>query len=159
MRRSRFIRFFTNATIHGPASRLLAESCVASNRLRFFLEWIGASALIVSGLGILGISWIAVKERTREIGVRRALGATGVDIFFQMLLESAILSLLGCGLGLLLSWPASEFVAESNKLPFVFNAKAAWIALLMAIVLNLTFAVLPSRKAAGLNPIEALRFE
>jgi putative ABC transport system permease protein len=138
---------------------LLATQLSASNRLTFFLEWIGASALVVSGLGILGISWIAVKERTREIGVRRALGATGADIFFQMLLESALLSLLGCGLGLLLAWPVSDLVAQSNKLPFVFNAKAAWIALFVAIALNLTFAVLPARKAASLNPIEALRFE
>ena len=71
----------------------------AAARLDFFLRWIAASALTVSGLGIVAITWIAIKERTREIGTRRALGATRRDIFLQVSVETGALALTGCLLG------------------------------------------------------------
>jgi putative ABC transport system permease protein len=100
-----------------------------------------------------------VKERTREIGTRRALGATQSDIFFQVLVETAALTVTGSLLGVALSWPASHLICESVGLPFVFEWSIAAFALAAAITLNLAFSVLPSRKAASLSPLEALRYE
>lgn len=138
---------------------LIDTQIASSEKLRFFVRWIGLSGLVVSGLGILAISWIAVKERTVEIGTRRALGATADEIFFQMLFEAAVVSSLGSILGLAAGWHGSRIIAGRVNLPFVFDWANALFALTLAIVLNLTFALLPSRKAARLDPIRALKYE
>jgi putative ABC transport system permease protein len=138
---------------------LLDAQMAAATRLNFFLRWIAASALTVSGLGIVAITWIAVKERTLEIGTRRALGATAADIFFQMTCETAVLALGGGLLGLALSWPASRLISNSVGLPFVFERESAVLAFVAAATLNFGFSILPSRKAASISPIEALRYE
>lgn len=138
---------------------LLDTQMAAAKRLNFFLRWIAASALTVSGLGIVAITWIAVKERTHEIGTRRALGATAADIFFQMTCETAVLALGGGLLGLALSWPASRLISNSVGLPFVFERESAVLAFVAAATLNFGFSILPSRKAASISPIEALRYE
>jgi putative ABC transport system permease protein len=138
---------------------LLDTQMAAASRLKFFLRWIAASALTVSGLGIVAITWIAVKERTREIGTRRALGATRNDIFFQVLVETSALAVTGSLLGIAVSWPASHFIGESVGLPFVFERNTAAFALAAAITLNFAFSVLPCRKTASVSPLEALRYE
>jgi len=138
---------------------LLETQMAAASRLGFFLRWIAASALAVSGLGILAISWIAVRERTREIGTRRALGATRADIFLQVTCEMLALVLTGGLLGMAVSWPASRLISGAARLPFVFNSKSAVWSFAAATTLNLAFSILPSRKAASIRPIEALRFE
>jgi len=138
---------------------LLETQAAAASRLKFLLFWIGLTALLVSGLGILGITWIAVKERTREIGTRRALGATAADVFLQSLFESATLAMTGGLTGLAAAWPASRIISDAARLPFVFNSTAAVIALVSAGILNVSFAAFPARKAARLNPTEAVRFE
>ncbi|HEY6250527.1 MAG TPA: ABC transporter permease [Candidatus Angelobacter sp.] len=138
---------------------LLDTQMQAANRLGFFLRWIAASALVVSGLGIAAITWIAAKERSHEIGTRRALGATSADIFFQLASETAALALLGGGVGLALSWPASRLISNAMGLVFVFDRKSAVLAFMAAVTLNLAFSILPSRRAARIRPIEALRYE
>lgn len=138
---------------------LLDTQRLAANRLRFFLRWIAASALVVSGLGISGITWIAVKERTGEIGTRRALGASASDIFGQILFESIVLTLLGCSLGLAISWPVSRFLSNSAGSPFVFDRNSALFAFCAAGLLNLLFAAWPSRTAASVSPLTALKYE
>jgi putative ABC transport system permease protein len=138
---------------------LLDTQMAATKRLGFFLRWIAASALAVSGLGIVAITWIAVKERTHEIGIRRALGATATDIFFQVTCETAALALGGGFIGVVISWPTSRLISDSNGLPFVFDRNSAVLAFAAAAALNLAFSILPSRKAASVSPIEALRYE
>lgn len=138
---------------------LLDTQMAAASRLNFFLRWIAASALGVSGLGIVAVTWIAVKERTREIGTRRALGATRGDIFFQVLFETATLAVSGSLLGAGVSWPFSQLINKSVGLPFVFAGSAATVALGVALSLNVAFALLPSCKAACVTPLEALRYE
>jgi putative ABC transport system permease protein len=138
---------------------LLATQTAAAGRLRFFLRWIGGSAVTVSGLGILGISWIVIKARTRDLGTCRALGATAKDIFYQVWLENTVLVLTGGCVGLLLAWPISRWTSNSNNLPYVFDGTAAVFAFTAAVTLNLAFSILPSRKAALVDPIEALRNE
>jgi putative ABC transport system permease protein len=138
---------------------LLETQNSAANRLGFFLRWIGASALVVSGVGILGITWIAVKERTRELGTCRALGATAADIFFEVWFENMALALVGGLIGLGLSWPASRLISDSAGLPFVYESGTAGLAFAAAAALNVAFSLLPSRKAAHLDPIDALQHE
>jgi putative ABC transport system permease protein len=138
---------------------LLDTQMDAARRLRFFLRWIAASALVVSGLGIVAITWIAVKERTHEIGTRRALGATAADIFFQVVCETAALALQGGFLGVAVSWPSSRVISNLVGLPFVFERNSAVLAFAAAATLNLAFSILPARKAASVSPIEALRYE
>jgi putative ABC transport system permease protein len=138
---------------------LLDTQLAAASRLNFFLRWIGASALAVSGLGMLGITWIAVKERTREFGTRRALGANASDLFLHVASESVTLALTGCIAGLSLSWPISRMICQLAGLPVVFSGNAAVGAFLVAAVLNGAFAIWPARKVATLDPIEALRYE
>jgi putative ABC transport system permease protein len=138
---------------------LLDTQIAAAKRLGFFLRWIAASALAVSGLGIVAITWIAVKERTHEIGIRRALGATATDIFFQVTCETAALALGGGLVGIAISWPTSRLISDAVGLPFVFDRNSAVLAFSAAAALNLAFSILPSRKAAAVSPIEALRCE
>jgi len=120
---------------------------------------IEASALVVSGLGMLGITWIAVKERTREFGTRRALGATAFDVFLHVISESTALALAGCIAGASISWPISRFFLRTAGLTFVFSRGAVLVAFAAAAVLNIAFALWPSRRAATLDPTEALRYE
>ena len=138
---------------------LLDTQMATAKRLTFFLRWIAASTLTVSGLGIVAITWISVKERTHEIGTRRALGATAADIFFQVTFETVALALSGGLLGLAASWPASRLISGSAGLPFVFRSTIAALAFVAALSLNFAFSMVPSRKAASISPIEALRYE
>jgi putative ABC transport system permease protein len=138
---------------------LLDTQLAAANRLGFFLRWIEASALVVSGLGMLGITWIAVKERTREFGTRRALGATASDVFLQVISENAVLALVGCVAGGSASWPISRYISRAAGVTFVFDTNAVLIAFAAAAVMNIGFAIWPSRAAATLDPISALRYE
>jgi len=138
---------------------LLDTQTAAAKRLGLFLRWIAASALAISGLGIVSITWIAVTQRTREIGTRRALGATARDIFLEVICEMLALALGGGLLGMAISWPTSHLISDSARLPFVFDNKSAVLAFAAAAALNLAFSIFPSRRAASIRPIEALRFE
>src|SRR5262249_11133333 len=89
---------------------LIDTQTASAGRLAFFVRWIGLSGLVVSGLGILAISWIAVKERTVEIGTRRALGATAYDVFFQLFFEAAVISALGGVFGVAAGWQSSRLI-------------------------------------------------
>ena len=138
---------------------LVDTQLAASEQLGFFLRWVGTSALLVSGLGIVAITWIAVRERTREIGTRRALGATSADIFLQIQCENGSLALLGGLVGIALSWPISLLLSAAFSLPFVFHEKNALLVFEIAGALNLVFSLLSSREAASISPMEALRYE
>lgn len=138
---------------------LIDTQRAAARRLTFFLRLIGASALLVSALGMLGITWIAIKERTREFGTVRALGATTSDVFVQVFLESTALALLGCITGLMISVPLSQVMAQTSGLPWVFVRTAAAVAIGVAALLDIGFAAWPARSAAVLDPIRALRYE
>jgi putative ABC transport system permease protein len=141
---------------------LAAGQLAAASKLAFLVRWIGASALLVSGLGILAIAWIGVKARTVEIGTRRALGATAGQVFAQLLGEAGLLAAGGCALGLGAGWGGALLLvrlAGRGQLRAVFDWREAAIALASALVLNLVFALLPSWRAARLDPMRALRYE
>jgi putative ABC transport system permease protein len=138
---------------------LIDTQIAAADRLGFLVSWIGISALVVSGLGILAIAWIAVRDRTVEIGTRRALGATAPDVFFQFVFEATVLAAVGVSLGLALGWWGSRIIAERADLVFVFDSGNAAVAMVVAFVLNLSFASWPAVRAARMDPIQALRHE
>ena len=125
---------------------LIETQEASSQRLSFLVRWIGISGLIVSGLGILAISWIAIKERTVELGTRRAIGATASVIFFQILFEALAVSLLGGIGGLAIAWQSSKLISEWISLPFVFDWTNAESVFAISVCLNLIFALLPGQK-------------
>ena len=142
------------------SQRELIETQLASaDRLEFLVSWVGLSALVMAGLGILAIAWIGVKDRTKEIGTRRALGATEGDIFFQFAFESFVLAGIGVVGGLVLGRWISQIAASQAELAFVFNGGNALIAVIIAFCLNLVFAGWPALRAARLDPIQALQHE
>ena len=94
---------------------LIETQMAAADRLQFLVSWIGFSAIAVSGLGILAIAWIAVRDRTREIGTRRALGATANDVFFQFAFEACVLAITGIVIGVGGGWFATRFIARSHR--------------------------------------------
>ena len=138
---------------------LIRTQLDAADRLGFLVAWIGLSVLTVSGLGILAIAWIAVRDRTMEIGTRRALGATAPQVFFQFAFEAIVLAVFGVLMGVVLGWTASRFMAGQFDLPFVFDGGNAGLAMAVALILNLLFASWPAIRAANLDPIQALQHE
>jgi len=132
--------------------------------LTIFLGGIAAISLLVGGIGIMNIMLVSVTERTREIGLRKALGARKRDILIQFLTESSLLSLLGGLVGILLGWLIALIVgqvAAANNTPFtpVVGGDAILLATLFSTAVGLFFGLYPANRAANLEPVEALRYE
>lgn len=125
--------------------------------LNSVLVAIGAVSLIVGGIGIMNIMYVSVTERIREIGIRRALGATEKDILYQFLSESVLLSLLGGIMGLAVSFGVVAIV--QNFFPAYVDFMSSLIAVGTSSFIGIFFGVFPARKAAALSPIDAIRYE
>ncbi len=127
----------------------------------FFVAMIALSsvALMVGGVGVVAIMMISVTERTREIGVRKALGATRREIMFQFLVEAATLTLVGCLLGMLLGAGAAWVVRSFTPIPATVPAGSVAAAVLASILTGVLFGLYPASRAARLDPVEALRYE
>jgi putative ABC transport system permease protein len=140
-------------------SSLLEVAGTITATLTAFLGAIATISLVVGGIGIMNIMLVSVTERTREIGIRKAIGALKRNILTQFLLESMTLSLLGGLLGILLGWAVSSLAASVLAIPMSI---AAWTVLLsasFAAAVGLLFGIYPAWRAASLRPIEALRYE
>jgi putative ABC transport system permease protein len=129
-----------------------------------FLGGIAAISLLVGGIGIMNIMLVSVAERTREIGLRKAVGARNRDIMVQFLAESSFLSLLGGLIGILLGWLISLVIgkiasASGTALNPAVSLNAVLLATLFSIAVGLFFGIYPARRAARLEPVEALRYE
>ncbi len=120
---------------------------------------IAAISLVVGGIGIMNIMLVSVTERTREIGIRLAIGARERDVLKQFLIEAMALSIVGGIVGILLGVGCSIVAARLLGIPFLFNPLIIGIALLFAAAIGVVFGLLPARRAARLDPIEALRHE
>ncbi len=139
--------------------QLMDTQLTVSERMFSYSRWIALCALTLAGLGTLSISWIAVRERASEIGIRRALGATPADILIQFLFEAMAPALLGCALGLAGARQATPVLAKIAAQPAVFEPRIALIALGVSTGLNALFALLPARAASLCDPISAIRRE
>ena len=132
--------------------------------LTIFLGGIAGISLLVGGIGIMNIMLVSVTERTREIGLRKALGARRKDILIQFLTESSLLSLIGGIIGILFGWLISFAVgqiAEASGTAFtpVIGLDAVALATIFSAVVGLFFGIYPANRAASLEPVEALRYE
>ena len=118
-----------------------------------------SAALMVGGIGVIGIMLISVTERTREIGIRKAVGATQREILWQFLAESAMLTVAGAGVGMAIGGGLAGIVSKLTPLPAHVPLWAIATALVMAAVTGMLFGLLPAYRAARLEPVTALRFE
>jgi putative ABC transport system permease protein len=123
------------------------------------LASIAGVSLLVGGIGIMNIMLVSVTERTREIGLRMAIGARGKDVLLQFLVEAIVISLIGGLIGIALGFGLSAAVQKFMQWPAVISPNAIALAFGFAAVTGVFFGFYPARKAAGLDPIEALRFE
>ena len=130
-----------------------------ANSITMLLGCIAAISLLVGGIGIMNIMLVSVTERTREIGIRKALGATYNNILLQFLLEAMVIGIVGGGLGVVLGVGASFAISEFAGWNTVISVWAIVIAVVFSIGIGLFFGIYPARKAALLDPIDALRYE
>jgi putative ABC transport system permease protein len=138
----------------------LAQAATATSKtMTSLLGAIAGVSLIVGGIGIMNIMLVSVTERTREIGIRMAVGAHGSEIMLQFLIEAVLLSALGGTLGIALGIGASEIMSRVNDWPTLVSPTAAVVAFVVSAAVGVFFGYYPARKAAQLDPIDALRYE
>lgn len=127
--------------------------------LTYLLAGVASISLIVGGIGIMNIMLVSVSERTREIGIRSALGAKRVHILLQFLIEAVVLSLLGGLIGIIVGIFAYFAIMSAMNWEFIFSVWAIVISFLFAVITGVFFGFYPARKASKLRPIDALRYE
>jgi putative ABC transport system permease protein len=127
--------------------------------MTMLLTAVAGVSLLVGGIGIMNIMLVSVSERTREIGIRLAIGATAREVLLQFLVEAVTLSCVGGLAGIVLALGLCAGLAELIKVPFAFNLQINLIAFLFSAAVGVLFGYAPARRAARLNPIDALRHE
>ena len=130
-----------------------------SRTLSVLLASAASISLLVGGIGIMNIMLVSVTERTREIGIRMAIGAKGRDILTQFLIEALALSIAGGAIGIGLGIGASRFLAWKAHWPIMLSPDAVALAFGFSAAIGVFFGFYPARKASMLDPIEALRYE
>lgn len=150
-------------SVRSQAAALETISSI-TNVLRYFLLAVGSIALVVGGVGIMNIMLIAVNQRIREVGLRKAVGARDNDVILQFLVESAFISLLGgvigIILGILVAFLAAIILQKLDfSWPFLISPGSIIVAVAVSILIGIVFGIYPARKASQISPMEALRYE
>jgi putative ABC transport system permease protein len=140
-------------------TQLLEATSSISGTLTLLLGGIASISLVVGGIGIMNIMLVSVRERTREIGIRKAIGARRRDILAQFLIEALTLSFLGGLIGIAVGLLVSAVIGEIAGWGFTFNPITVGAAVLFSLAVGVVFGVWPARQAARLDPIAALRYE
>ncbi|MFC3712150.1 ABC transporter permease [Sphingoaurantiacus capsulatus] len=138
----------------------ISETLSGTTRiLTALLGAVAAVSLLVGGIGIMNIMLVSVTERTREIGIRLAIGAVAREVLLQFLVEAIALACLGGVIGLILALLASVSLAPLLQVPFIFDPQINLLAFVFSALIGVVFGYFPARRAASLNPIDALRHE
>ena len=141
-------------------TRQIAETLGSTTQLMtMLLAAVAGVSLLVGGIGIMNIMLVSVTERTREIGIRLAIGATASEVLLQFLVEAVTLSCVGGIVGILLAFGLCAVLARIIQVPFNFNPQINIIAFMFSAAVGVLFGYTPARRAARLNPIDALRHE
>jgi putative ABC transport system permease protein len=140
-------------------TEIMSTAQETASVMSLLLGAIASISLMVGGIGIMNIMLVSVTERTREIGIRIAVGAKGQDILLQFLIESLVLSLIGGILGIAIGVAGTLILSRLTQWPTLFSANAILLAFLFSGSVGVFFGFYPARKASMLNPIEALRYE
>jgi putative ABC transport system permease protein len=141
-------------------TRQIADTMSGTTKvMTTLLGAVAAVSLVVGGIGIMNIMLVSVTERTREIGVRLAIGALEREVLLQFLIEAVALAAIGGLIGIVLALGASLVLAQVMQVPFVFDASINGLSFVFSAVIGVVFGYFPARRAAQLDPIEALRHE
>ena len=140
-------------------SEMLSTLSETTNTLTLMLGGIAAISLLVGGIGIMNIMLVSVSERTREIGIRKAIGAARGNILMQFLIESLVVSLMGGLMGLAISVVAVNALAPVLQMTLTIPVNVAWMAIAFSVFIGVVFGMYPANKASKLRPIEALHYE
>ena len=156
-------RFEDDDEAFSVSSQSVLEDTMSSitSVLTILLGGIAAISLVVGGIGIMNIMLVTVTERTREIGIRKAIGASRGTILSQFLVEAVVLCMMGCGLGIFLSWAILQTVStvvSSLDMTFSLNGGVVLIAVVFCFIIGVVFGLYPANKAAKMKPIDALHY-
>ena len=156
-------RFEEDEDAFKVSSQSMLEDTMSSitSVLTILLGGIAAISLVVGGIGIMNIMLVTVTERTREIGIRKAIGANRLTILSQFLMEAVVLCMMGCGLGIFFSWAILQIVStvvSSLEMTFRLDGGVVLLAACFCFVIGVVFGLYPANKAAKMKPIEALHY-
>lgn len=142
-------------------SNLMSVVGTVTDMLSYLLGGIAAISLLVGGIGIMNIMLVSVTERTKEIGIRKAIGAARGSILLQFLIEALVISLVGCSIGIALSFGLLQVATliAGGLISFYLSFRIVLVAMGFAVAIGVLFGIYPAYKAAGKHPIEALRYE
>ena len=128
--------------------------------LSLLLGGIAGISLLVGGIGIMNIMLVSVTERTREIGIRKDIGAGRGVIMLQFLIEALMISLMGCAIGILFSWITLQVISVigGDSMTFSLSPGVVWIAVAFSVIIGVVFGIYPANKGAKKKPIDALRY-
>lgn len=141
-------------------SEIMEAMSSVTNTMSLMIGGIAAISLLVGGIGIMNIMLVSVTERTREIGIRKAIGAGRGTIMLQFLIEALLVSLMGCLAGIGLSWVILKVAAVvmNNSMSFTMDMKVVWLSVAFSVLIGVLFGLYPANKAASRKPIDALRY-
>jgi putative ABC transport system permease protein len=160
MRERRGIRQNEQDNFNVFDSQQLADVVSSSTQvMTSLLSWVAGVSLLVGGIGIMNIMLVSVTERTREIGIRLAIGARAREVLLQFLVEAVTLSCIGGISGIILAYGVCIMFVKEVGAPFIFDPKINIIAFVFSAAIGIVFGFMPARRAAGLDPIDALRHE
>ncbi|MBR4394057.1 MAG: FtsX-like permease family protein, partial [Oscillospiraceae bacterium] len=156
-------RFQEDEDAYSISSMNVMEDAMSSitSILSILLGGIAGISLVVGGIGIMNIMLVTVTERTREIGIRKAIGANRGTILRQFLMEAVVLCMMGCAIGIFLSWTilrVAAVVVSSLSMRFSLNGTVVLIAVLFCFFIGVVFGLYPANKAAKMKPIDALHY-